>query len=48
MVGLLIARRLEKLAWGTLDHTPGGHSVLAARDAQGQVVYRAKGYAPDG
>lgn len=48
LIGLPIARKLEKLAWGTLDHTPRAHLLLEARDAQDQVVYRAKDYEPDG
>jgi hypothetical protein len=44
IVGWPVARPLAALGWGTVDHTPRGHLILEVRDADGQVVYRARGY----
>lgn len=37
-------RALSKLDRGTVDYSPHGHVILAARDSQGQIAYCAPGY----
>jgi hypothetical protein len=37
-------KELSGLTWGTVDHTPHGHIVLAAWDREGKPTYAIPGY----
>ncbi len=40
-------KQLKTIDWGTVDHSPTGHVVLAAWDRQGNCVYVAPGNVAD-